>query len=87
MDDLYRRDPWYESATNLTMAQFLSIRLRAVGIAMNFPVQCHKYWAKEAEEALVKAGYPYETWTPELMNEVFEAPSISQGAMTTKFFS
>lgn len=84
MDDLYRRDPWYESADNLTMAQFLSIRLRTVGLGMLFPVKCSEYWGPIALKALEDEGMPYDAWTDDHMRDLFgDQVSLSKGAVWT----
>ena len=51
VDDCYAEDPWEEAADNLVMAQFLSIRLRTVGMQMDHPVTCSKWWGPIAEAA------------------------------------
>lgn len=87
IDELYARDPWYEAANNLTMALFMSIRIRAVGIAMNHPVVCSQWWGPLALEILEQEGLPYEEWNAEMMPTVFGKPNISKGAVSTKLFS
>jgi hypothetical protein len=44
------------------MAQFLSIRLRALGLAVDHPITCSDWWGTMAEEALAAEGIPYEQW-------------------------
>ena len=51
------------------MASFMSFRIRVVGLALNHPVVCSDWWADIAERELIKAGLPYEVWTPELMRK------------------
>jgi len=69
VDKLYAEDPYEEVADNLVMAQFLSIRLRSVGMQMGHPVVCSTYWADIAEKALEDEGKPYEWWNLERLKE------------------
>lgn len=62
MDDLKRRDPWYETPDNFVLASFMSVRLRALTLGMNHPVKCSEWWGEIAERELVRMGLPYETW-------------------------
>ena len=64
------------------MAQFLSIRLRVVGMAMNHAVKCSDYWGSIATQALEDEGLPYEVWNLETMErELGNAGlSIAKGA-------
>mmetsp|Transcript_9378 Transcript_9378/g.15296 ORF Transcript_9378/g.15296 Transcript_9378/m.15296 type:complete len:553 (-) Transcript_9378:1214-2872(-) len=81
MDELYSRDPWAESPDNLVMAQFLSIRLRGVGMAMNYPVSCVQWWGPIAEKELADAGLPYESWDTNMMLQTLgNKTSIAKGA-------
>eukprot|EP00035_Acanthoeca_spectabilis_P038584 m.54440 g.54440 ORF g.54440 m.54440 type:complete len:515 (+) comp9197_c0_seq2:573-2117(+) len=70
IDECFAADPWEETADNLVMVNFLSIRLRSVGLAMQHPVVCSKYWAPIAEQVLIDEGLPYEVWNLELMQEL-----------------
>lgn len=81
MDDLYATDPWEEGADNLIMANFLTIRLRSVGMQMGHPVVCSNYWGSKAEEVLRAEGLPYEQWNRELLAKVAppESMSIARG--------
>ena len=47
---------------NLVMAQFMSIRLRALALAMNHPIVMSDWWGPIALQALEQAGLPYESW-------------------------
>eukprot|EP01013_Petalomonas_cantuscygni_P040174 TRINITY_DN7199_c0_g1_i1.p1 TRINITY_DN7199_c0_g1~~TRINITY_DN7199_c0_g1_i1.p1 ORF type:complete len:684 (-),score=97.69 TRINITY_DN7199_c0_g1_i1:44-2095(-) len=76
MDELWRKDPWQEVADNLVMAQFLSIRLRTVGLQMNYPVVCSRWWGPLAESVLKQEGYPYDTWTPAIMDLIMPKSSL-----------
>lgn len=69
IDKLYAEDPYEEVADNLVMAQFLSIRLRSVGMQMGHPVVCSNYWGEIAEKALEDEGMPYEWWNLERLRE------------------
>lgn len=87
MDDLYARDPWQEAPDNLTMAQFLSIRLRGVGLGMLFPVKCSAYWGELALQVLKDEGLPYEAWDENLMNQVFgKKLNLAKGSARTSWF-
>ena len=55
------------------MAQFLSIRLRTVGMGMNHPVVCSDWWGPMAEEVLRAEGLPYETWDRAQMERELKA--------------
>lgn len=81
MDDLYATDPWEEGADNLIMANFLSIRLRSVGLQMAHPVVCSDYWGAKAEEVLAAEGMPYDDWDREYLAKVAppESMSIAKG--------
>ena len=46
----------YEVPDNLVMAQFLSVRLRALALAMNHPITCSDWWGPIALEALKAEG-------------------------------
>ena len=70
VDECFAADPWEEAADNLVMVNFLSIRLRSVGLAMQHPVVCSAYWAPIAEEVLNEEGLPYEVWDLDLMQEL-----------------
>eukprot|EP00041_Stephanoeca_diplocostata_P020645 m.465737 g.465737 ORF g.465737 m.465737 type:complete len:203 (-) comp21629_c0_seq20:1231-1839(-) len=70
IDDCYTTDPWEEVADNLVMVNFMSIRLRSVGLAMNYPVVVSSFWGSIAERVLQEEGLPYDIWTLDLMNEV-----------------
>ena len=81
MDDLYARDPWYEAASNLTMAQFLSIRLRGVGLSCGYPVVCSDWWGPLAIKILRDEGLPYESWDRDLMQKHLSGKTqLSKGA-------
>jgi len=82
VDECYREDPWMEAADNLVMAQFLSIRLRLVGMAMNHAVKCSDWWGEIAIKALKDEGLPYEVWNLETMEKELgtEGLSIAKGA-------
>jgi len=69
MDELYSKDPWQEAPDNLAMAQFLSLRLRGVGMSLMFPVRCSEYWGPIAIEVLENEGTPYELFDEEMMKE------------------
>ncbi len=71
-DDLYRDDPWTESAGNLTMAQFLSIRLRSMFMQMGHPVRCSHYWGAVAEKVLEEEGCPYSVWNEAFAREIMK---------------
>ena len=45
---------------------------RRAGGRLNHPVVCSDWWGEIAERELVKAGLPYDAWTPELMREINE---------------
>lgn len=62
IDEQYSKDPWEEVADNLVMAEFLSMRIRTVGMKLLFPVVCSTYWGDIARKALRDAGHPYESW-------------------------
>lgn len=70
VDECFAADPWEETADNLVMVNFLSIRLRSVGLAMQHPVRCSTYWAPIAEQVLIEEGLPYESWNLEMMQEM-----------------
>jgi len=70
IDECFAADPWEETADNLIMVNMLSFRLRTVGMAMQHPVVCSKYWAPIAEQALIDEGLPYENWNLDLMQEL-----------------
>eukprot|EP00939_MAST-03C_sp_MAST-3C-sp1_P001451 g1451.t1 len=72
IDDLYRTDPYEEAADNLVMAQFLSIRLRSVGMQMGHPVVCSATWGEIAERVLRDEGLPYESWDLARMEKINE---------------
>jgi aarF domain-containing kinase len=81
MDDLYARDPWYEAASNLTMAQFLSIRLRGVGLSCGYPVVCSDWWGPLAIKILQEEGLPYDSWDRDLMlKHLGSKTQLSKGA-------
>jgi aarF domain-containing kinase len=81
MDDLYARDPWYEAASNLTMAQFLSIRLRGVGLSCGYPVVCSDWWGPLAIKILRDEDLPYESWDRDLMKKHLSGKTqLSKGA-------
>jgi hypothetical protein len=69
-DECFAADPWEETADNLVMVNFLSIRLRSVGLAMQHPVVCSTFWAPIAEKVLLDEGVPYEDWNLELMQDI-----------------
>eukprot|EP00037_Helgoeca_nana_P027027 m.307307 g.307307 ORF g.307307 m.307307 type:complete len:567 (+) comp27380_c0_seq1:3594-5294(+) len=69
-DECFAADPWEETADNLVMVNFLSIRLRSVGLAMQHPVVCSTFWAPIAEKVLLDEGLPYEDWNLELMQDI-----------------
>lgn len=62
IDELKSEDPWEEVPDNFVMAQFMSIRLRALALGMNHPIKCSEWWGNMAEEVLKKEGLPYDTW-------------------------
>eukprot|EP01043_Picozoa_sp_COSAG02_P017629 COSAG02_NODE_802_length_17030_cov_37.485500_14_plen_97_part_00 len=47
---------------NFVMAQFLSIRLRALALAVGQPIVCSVWWGPMAEEVLAQEGLSYEQW-------------------------
>ena len=51
-----------EMPDNFVMAQFLSIRLRALALAVGHPIVCSDWWGPMAEEALAQEGLSYEQW-------------------------
>eukprot|EP01079_Euglenida_sp_SAG-EU17-18_P003563 gene3563-670_t len=65
MDELKANDPWEEVPDNFVMANFLTIRLRSLGLAMNYPIKCSDWWGPLAEKILKEEGVPYETWNLE----------------------
>eukprot|EP00040_Diaphanoeca_grandis_P029283 m.171197 g.171197 ORF g.171197 m.171197 type:complete len:623 (-) comp31640_c0_seq1:69-1937(-) len=81
IDDLYAADPYTEMADNLTMVNFLSIRLRSLAMQMGHPVTCSEYWGKLAEEVLQEEGYAYDSITLDVLNEIapIDSMTISKG--------
>ena len=51
------------------MMQFLTIRLRSLGLAMNHPVTCSEWWGPIALGVLRDEGLPYESWTFEQLEQ------------------
>ena len=57
-----RRSLQEEMPDNFVMAQFLSIRLRALALAVGRPIVCSDWWGPMAEEVLAQEGLSYEKW-------------------------
>ena len=82
MDDLHKTDPLEEAADNLVMASLLSVRLRAVGLSMGYPIVCSRWWGPMADRVLRDEGLPYEVWDETLMQEHLTADiRVAKGAV------
>lgn len=68
-DELKTADPWHEVPDNFVMAQFLSIRLRSLALAMNHPITVSDWWGPIALEVLEAEGLPYEKWDRALLEQ------------------
>ena len=51
-----------EMPDNFVMAQFLSIRLRALALAVGQGIVCSDWWGPMAEDVLALEGLRYEKW-------------------------
>jgi aarF domain-containing kinase len=67
IDDLKAIDPWEEVPDNFVMCQFMTIRLRALALAMNHPITVSDYWGPIALEVLRREGLPYEKWDKDML--------------------
>ena len=54
---------WLTTHCCTVMVNFMSIRLRSVGLAMNYPVVVSSFWGTIAERVLEEEGLPYAVWT------------------------
>ena len=69
VDELKAIDPWEEVPDNLVMAQFLTVRLRSLALAMSHPVTCSKWWGPLALKILEAEGLPYDKWDRKLLEK------------------
>ena len=80
VDELYQKDPYEQAPDNLVMVQFLSMRIRALGMQLGHPVVCSTYWGQLAEQVLQEEGYPYDKLTDEQLAKLNEGVNIAKGA-------
>ena len=54
----------------LSLSQVFSVRLRAMALAVGYPVTCSDWWGPMAEKMLADEGLPYELWDRALLQRV-----------------
>eukprot|EP00300_Choanocystis_sp_HF-7_P034114 c4665_g1_i1.p1 GENE.c4665_g1_i1~~c4665_g1_i1.p1 ORF type:complete len:530 (+),score=118.97 c4665_g1_i1:15-1604(+) len=59
LDEMYRRDPWESVSELVIMPTRMSFLLRGIGLLVNHPVSCVRYWGPLAEKVLRDENVEY----------------------------